>query len=278
MDITIGADPELFVTKDGIPKSAHELVPGTKQEPFKVDKGAVQVDGTALEFNIDPAKNADEFVENISTVMKQLREMTDKSYEFNIVPSVKYHGNHFRALPEKARELGCDPDFNAYTLEANPRPDFNTTLRTASGHVHIGFCEGADVTSEEHMIRCATLVKQLDFYLGLPSIIFDRDTRRRLLYGKAGAFRPKPYGLEYRVLSNAWLQNEGRMRFVFKAATQAVNDLLEGVRPGEDWNDTQAYNTVERTINIGATRTAPRAIISHPSTAWILKTVTAEGF
>jgi hypothetical protein len=80
------------------------------------------------------------------------------------------------------------------------------------------------------MVRCATLVKQLDSYLGLPSLLFDRDTLRRKMYGQAGAFRPKPYGVEYRVLSNAWLLNENRMRFVFNQTTRAVNDLIAGVR------------------------------------------------
>ena len=50
---TIGADPEVFVA-DSLTNtfvSAHDLVPGTKLEPFAVNKGAVQVDGMALEFN-----------------------------------------------------------------------------------------------------------------------------------------------------------------------------------------------------------------------------------
>ena len=32
-DIWIGADPELFLAKEGIPVSAHELIPGSKKEP-----------------------------------------------------------------------------------------------------------------------------------------------------------------------------------------------------------------------------------------------------
>ena len=76
--ITIGADPEIFVTnKDGRFRSAHGLVPGTKTEPFRVNNGAVQVDGMALEFNIDPVETEDDFVTNITSVMQQMQEMVE---------------------------------------------------------------------------------------------------------------------------------------------------------------------------------------------------------
>lgn len=230
LKITIGADPELFVTnKEGQFRSAHGLIPGTKANPHKVENGAVQVDGMALEFNIDAVSTEDDFVRNITSVMGQMQAMVP-DYNFAIVPSCRFNGNHFRAQPEEAKELGCEPDYSAYTLKANPRPDNKTTMRTASGHVHIGFCDGADPLSDEHMIRCATLVKQLDVYLGLPSLAFDKDTKRREMYGAAGAFRPKSYGLEYRVLSNAWLLSEERMRFVFRQTQKAIKDLMSGKR------------------------------------------------
>lgn len=247
MKITVGADPELFVKKDDKFRSAHGLIPGTKESPHKVHLGAVQVDGMALEFNIDPVDNADDFCRNILTVMDQMKKMVP-DYEFAIVPSCKFNGNHFRAQPDEAKELGCTPDYNAYTLKENPRPDNTTTMRTASGHIHIGGFETDDPLGDEHMIRCATLVKQLDFYLGLPSVLFDNDTNRRKMYGAAGAFRPKPYGLEYRVLSNAWLLNSDRMRFVFDQTILAVNDLIKGVRPFDNLSEgrlQQAINLSE---------------------------------
>jgi len=238
LNITVGADPELFVVNAaGAYRSAHGMIPGTKKDPFKVDKGAVQVDGMALEFNIDAVDNADDFVGNINTVMAAMKDMIPADLNFAIVPSCRFNGNHFRAQPDEAKELGCEPDYNAYTLKANPRPDNNTTMRTASGHIHIGGFPTDDPLSDEHMTRCATLVKQLDVYLGLASLFWDKDTSRRKMYGATGAFRPKPYGLEYRVLSNAWLLNEARMRFVFNQTVKAVNDLIGGKRAIEQVGD-----------------------------------------
>jgi hypothetical protein len=226
MKIKIGCDPELFITdQEGHPRSAFGIIPGTKEHPHVVDKGAVQVDGMALEFNTDPAETEDEFVENVSTVMRQLRSMVDPKYKFAIVPSVRFNGNYLKHQPKEAKELGCMPDFSAYTLKENPRPNEATTLRTASGHIHIGFTEGADIKDPEHMMKCATLCKHLDLFLGLRSLEWDKDKKRRELYGAPGAMRIKPYGLEYRVLSNKWLESEALTRFVFKQTIACIEDL-----------------------------------------------------
>lgn len=225
LKITLGCDPELFVVnKDDQPRSAWGLVPGTKESPFKCKKGAYQVDGMALEFNIDPAKNEEEWVTNIQTVMRELRKATPSDYKFHIAPSVTFHHAIMKKAPEEAKELGCMPDIDAYTMKENPKPDSNTNLRTASGHVHIGGLPG-DPASEEHLIRCSTLAKHLDLFLGLRSLEWDKDQKRRTLYGNPGAIRLKPYGLEYRTLSNAWLTKEPLVRFVYNQTLRAIDDL-----------------------------------------------------
>jgi hypothetical protein len=236
-EILLGCDPELFVTnKEGKPRGAYGLIPGTKETPYKVPKGAIQVDGMALEFNIDPAGTEQEFVSNISTVMQRLRAEVPQTYKFLIKPSVRFHHLIMKKAPEEARELGCQPDFNAYTLAENPRPNSETLLRTASGHIHIGFDKDCDVKSEDHVIRCATLVKHLDLFLGLRSLEWDRDQERRTLYGKPGAMRIKPYGVEYRVLSNLWLEREELVRFVYRQTLRCIEDLKKnGAIPDGDY-------------------------------------------
>lgn len=226
--LLIGCDPEIFVKskKTGQYVSAHGLIPGTKDTPHRVEKGAVQVDGMALEFNTDPASTAEEFLDNVQTVMAQLEAMLPDDLVLALDPTATFTKAHFDLQPEEAKELGCEPDFNAYTMKENPRPDNTTTMRTASGHVHIGFCEGADPQSEEHMLRCSLLVKQLDAWLGVPSLLYDKDQKRRTMYGAPGAFRPKPYGVEYRVLSNRWLSSPDLIRWVFNTTKAAVDNLM----------------------------------------------------
>lgn len=244
MQIKIGADPEVFMKKDGEYISAHGVIPGDKKNPHRVDKGAVQVDGMALEFNIDPAESEEEFCVNIETVMAQLVDMLPEGSAIDAIPTCHFGKEYIAEQPEEAKELGCDPDFNAYTGEQNDIPDVDLPFRTGAGHVHIGWTEGAEATGQEHMGMCQQLIRQLDYYLGVPSILFDRDTDRREMYGAAGAFRPKSYGVEYRVLSNAWLKRRELTAWVYRATCKAVEDLINGVDLFEKYGDpSQHINT-----------------------------------
>ena len=230
MDFKIGADPEFFVRKDGKFISAHGLIEGTKKNPLKVPGGAVQVDGMALEFNIDPATTFKEFDDNIRSVLNALRKMVPRNIEFVFTPVAEFKREYIDAQPEEARRLGCDPDFNAYTGKANAAPNAEKPFRTASGHIHIGWAEGMDIEDVDHIEACQMMVKQLDTALGLPSLLWDVNSQRRELYGKAGAYRPKPYGVEYRVLSNVWVNDVYLRQFVFEQTEFAFNKLLAGKR------------------------------------------------
>lgn len=227
MNILLGADPELFVSKGGKLVSAHGLVEGTKYEPFPVKHGAVQVDGMALEFNIDPADSEETFVLHLNEVMKQLQEMVP---DFKLLPQPTAHfgKKYIEAQPKEAKELGCDPDYDAYTGEANIKPDGDMGFRTGGGHIHIGWTEGAEPFDPVHFQDCRKVVMALDVVLATASVLFDNDVERRKLYGKRGAFRPKPYGVEYRVLSNAWLKDEKLMRYVYRLTRKTLEMLLEG--------------------------------------------------
>jgi hypothetical protein len=238
MKILVGCDPEVFVKQAGVFKSAHNLIRGDKKNPFKVRSGAVQVDGMALEFNIDPAASEDEFLFNVQDVFNQMVQMVP-AYEVVVSPVAHFDPAYLKAQPAEALELGCDPDYNAWTQDVNPRPDGDRPMRTASGHVHIGFTEGADTDDLVHKHRGAIIAKQLDYYLGLPSLIFDKDTERREMYGKAGALRYKPYGVEYRTLSNAWLRTEKSIRWVYRNAVKGVQALIDGNALADKYGDIQ---------------------------------------
>ena len=223
-----GCDPELFVLNpDGKVVSAHDLLPGTKDNPYKVPFGAIQVDGTAAEFNIDPVETYEDWERNITSVLKTLLKMLPTNYKLSIVPSVIFDKDEWARIPDTAKELGCMPDFNAWTGDVNPspRPDVEG-LRTASGHLHIGWTENVDLsTNVDHLGHCNDLVKQLDWYLGYWSLQPDPDSTRRALYGKAGACRYKNYGVEYRVLSNFWLTSSSRRLAVWNRMQQAIHDM-----------------------------------------------------
>lgn len=83
--ILVGCDPEVFVKQEGVFKSAHNLIKGDKKNPQKIKHGAVQVDGMALEFNIDPAASEQEFVFNVNQVFAALKAMVP-DYEVVATP------------------------------------------------------------------------------------------------------------------------------------------------------------------------------------------------
>lgn len=232
-DFKIGADPEFFVKKFGKLVSAYGLIPGSKENPYKVPKGAVQVDGMALEFNIDPAETYSQFEDNMSTVMSSIIGMVP-GYEIFVEPVADFGLEYIEAQPKEAKELGCSPDFNAYTKQANPRPNADTPFRTASGHVHIGWTtQPVDINDEGHLEACRALTKSLDVWLGLPSLVWDQDDRRRTLYGAAGAFRPKPYGMEYRVLSNKWITDPLLRKTVYHNTIKAIEATFDNPSYGD---------------------------------------------
>jgi len=234
--ITIGCDPEVFVrnTTTNAFESAHGLLPGNKQTPFVVPDGAIQIDGMACEFNTDPVTTRAEFVRKVTSVFASMSARLPMTVEPAIgVPVAHFTAEVYDAQPEEALELGCEPDYNAYTEDANPRPDVSTgTMRTAAGHIHIGFTDGMieDAFSESHMNDCYSLTKFLDATVGVASLKYDTDVERRSLYGAAGAFRPKVYGLEYRVLSNAWLRNEELIGNAFDSVVNATKAWTQGKR------------------------------------------------
>ena len=205
-DFKIGCDPEVFIRCIATGKlvSAHGMLPGDKKNPFKVPHGAVQVDGMAAEFNIDPARTVEEFVRNIKSVMASLQEIVGDEYELVITPTAHFGQEMIDAQPDEAKELGCEPDYNAWTGEQNPTPNVNTPFRTGAGHVHIGWTMGVDISLNQHKQICEHLCRTLDIYT-LPFLRMEDDVLRRELYGKAGAYRPKEYGVEYRTPSNVWL-------------------------------------------------------------------------
>lgn len=254
--LTIGADPEFPLYDKRVARylSAHKYIPGTKQEPHKLNNGAVQLDGLAVEFNINPAADPNEFAANIKSVLKQVRTFVPRRFSFSFVPSVVFDKKYFdNEVPDACKELGCTPDFSAAEdgkVKPPPRAK-NPTLRTFAGHIHIGFTKDADWENhigDGHFYRCVHTTRLFDAYVNLYKGYWDRDRRRFQLYGAGGAFRPKSYGVECRSLSNAWLNHPELYPWLHGVACTV----------GEEWN----YKTFQQTLlHPGATPAYKRAVL-----------------
>lgn len=221
-NILLGADPELFLEKEGIIVSAEGIIGGSKDKPKSIgyDGHYIQEDNVMIEFNIAPSPDKQSFVHSINYVKDYLNTLVGvKGYNLNLSSSANLDSKHLNT--KQAKAFGCDPDLNVYLKQANQSPDANTTLRTCGGHIHVGYDDPSFETNEK-------IVYAMDIMLGLDSIILDSDNRRRSMYGKAGSFRFKDYGVEYRVLSNFWIRNDKSIEWVYDRTIKALELVNDG--------------------------------------------------
>ena len=236
-DLTIGADPELFVRhkKTNSLVSAHDLIKGTKEKPHQLKTGACQVDGPMAEFNIVPAKNAAAFQQNVLGTRKKLNKMLRSSgdYELMVQATGIFDAEYFKELPDEVKILGCSPDWNAYDMTPARTPEYPDNTWFGAGHIHVGWFDrteypnGASHPTNQYIDDGAYFTRHLDGCLYVLSPLWDLDYIRRAAYGP-GRFRPKPYGVEYRSLSNEWLQDKNLIKWIFNMTAHAYTQLKEG--------------------------------------------------
>lgn len=230
-NITIGADPECFVfnTEENEFASAIGYIPGTKEIPYQVDElgegFAMQTDNILAEFNIPASKlfENDDFIVDILSMKNYINEYLEKEQSHLVLkPSASQFIPEKYLNNEQACLFGCDPDYNAYNQKQNKKPELIApNFRSSGFHIHIGYDNPMIETSLE-------IIKYLDAYVGIPSIILDKDKNRRTLYGKAGCFRFQRWGVEWRVLSGAFLQDEKTVRWVQERVRLAIEAFLKG--------------------------------------------------
>ena len=224
----MGADPELFIETNGAIVGSEKLVPETG-----IDSGSggkTVRDGVQIEIHPTPAHCRAYFTNNLSycfkALVKQIRA-TDEKANLNFSSVVKLSKEEMASLSEQSKVFGCMPSNNVYDQEqskikVNPK---RYLKRSAGGHIHLSSSHGdANVTN---MLRNPNpMIPVLDIILGNTSVLIDRNPankERRKVYGKAGEHRIKPYGCEYRTLSNFWLQSVPLASMVMGLARYACN-------------------------------------------------------
>lgn len=227
----IGTDAEVFLknknTQEYFPVT--DLLGGDKLNPRQLEGHAegfcVQEDNVAAEFNIPPASDAQVFSDSIEKVLQYLVGYMER-YNLEIDISSSAHFNPELLQNPKLMRFGCEPDMNAWTLElktinlSNPLIE---TFRTCAAHIHVSYEEDGE---EPKTLRSrATIAKMMDLFIGVPLLFVDPDRERRQLYGQAGSFRKKNYGLEYRAVGNVWIKTPELRKWVFDQTHKAFNFL-----------------------------------------------------
>lgn len=252
-DITIGTDVEVGLYHYG----AHVAIPATAfntpydkatPEPImeKTDygKSLTQIgtfhrDNITVEFQSLPADSPHALQANLLAINQALLNMYSDSMGCTLLyrPCIYYRDPEMVQVPE-AQEVGCDPDFCAYQNGAEQPTALASSMgmmRTCSGHVHIGGI--SDMTDAmKHSV-----VQWMDMLAGVPFSQYDayHDAyayKRRKYYGQPGRFRYKPYGVECRTFSNAWVGrvielDEQVTPALFRAVGRAVDAVDQELLP-----------------------------------------------
>lgn len=232
--ISFGTDPEfMIVDKEGGAVSAIDsLQEWSRENRLKQEGHEFFYDNVLAEVAVRPSFSKEEAVESIRSALQIYADLVAPNY-------LKAQAS--REYPQKllehkdAIEAGCSADECAYQMMViEPETDMfvDQTLRSGGGHVHVG----TDLTKE---ISCGAtfLTRMLDLFLGVPSVLIDKDPtskRRRELYGHSGRFRKKEYGMEYRTLGNFWLVSPNLVELVYDL-TEFTEQFVASGRHTELW-------------------------------------------
>jgi len=223
----LGADPEFFLFSINENKNIPicGMLGADKHNPRQISDSdpeyAILEDNCSLEYNIKPANNLTDWLNNINFVKNYVTSTFLNPKNLLPLYQASCRFNPEDLMNDKAQYMGCQSSWSAWTDEQQiiDRTDF--TLRTASFHVHIGYDNPKVNTSID-------LVKAFDLFLGVPSVLIDPDRERRKMYGKAGDYRLKSYGVECRCLSGFFQKDEEHLTWVYNQVLKAINFVNEG--------------------------------------------------
>lgn len=219
--ITIGSDVELAVHNNGVPVDVTGMIGGDKHAPVWYKNFNLQEDNVNAEYAINPVDNLSDWMEYHTQAINKIQSVLPEGHGILYNATTEYD----ELTSENSSVFGCDPDMSAWSGRKNPSPSVGKAgnMRTCGGHIHVGI----DGINKED------LVKWMDVLLGMPSLFMETDNKRRRLYGKAGSYRNKSYGVEYRALSNFWVQTRDGMEWAYnqtlKAVEMSTSDMLSHI-------------------------------------------------
>ena len=227
---TVGADPEFIVCKRGTTEVvlfSSEYTTGQ----YKLSEAAVGADYGLLEIRTPTFTKPEELVGHMKIALGIFKEQYEK---LDILKKEAVEFNHARQrIREQINDESIDYGMNFdakqseiwsadggisiegmevmnYTLSAYGKPMFNKPnpdIFSAGGHIHVG---GAYVKMLS-FDQLKALIRKIDQAIRplCEAVETEAGKLRREIYGFPGEFRLKPYGFEYRSLSNAifWEEN-----------------------------------------------------------------------
>ncbi len=233
MPTTFGCDCEFILTLNGQYKSATSILKGNREKRERVNGHEIFHDNVLAEVAIKYGSTSYEVQEHFKQALTALSKMVHPC-KLNLAASADYPKKELQ--DPDAMQAGCDEEYDAYsrtTLPSQEQVVKKTPFRTAGGHIHLG---GTGALQDS--IKIKLIVYALDLFVGIPSLFLDNNVlsqERRRMYGKAGSYREKPYGLEYRVLSPFWLRSPDTVELFYNLSMVAL-DFVESNKIDKFWD------------------------------------------
>lgn len=248
MSMTIGSDPEMFVEDENGVVIPAFLFLGSKAKPDLTAEGTygkkpLYWDGFQGEFETAAQTCLGHHTDSVQCGLKGLL-IAAKKFNPKAKISSKTVVDITPKMLEEAKEehvqFGCMPSLNAYGMSGKVANGRDINFRPSGGHIHFGINQYSPNNKGYTQAEYLRMVKALDAIIGVACVsLFENqdNPKRRELYGLAGEYRLPKHGLEYRVLSNAWLIHPMMMNLVFDIArvslTVGYKELLKY------WNATE---------------------------------------
>jgi hypothetical protein len=249
--VKIGTDLEVFIANKDTGRiiPADNLVPGKAEplhaHPFSEGKlfpfPVLFYDGMQAEVNTDAYTCKAYLIDELVYFFRKLNKVAESANGRILVePAVQIDEEILNAAHDPmSRMFGCEPHLS---VELGGFPEIididasSHFIRYAGGHIHLGITSPTNnlnrqlndsLLTGEGRIR---VVKMLDIVLSNTFVLIERepDRIRRAIYGKAGTYREKPYGVEYRTPSNIWARHPALTHLAWSLARIAVNIVAHG--------------------------------------------------
>lgn len=233
-----GSDPELFVKslKQGRFVSALDVLQKDKEDPIYTRSGEkLYADGLAVEGTVKPTRTKKGFVSAIKSFINDARFILGEDFSLSNTASTVFDEDQF--THPQSRILGCNSALDVFR-RCSIRPKEGSekqNMRSCGGHIHFSSYNPNGEFPEEKTLMDFDLtnqfIKLLNLIVSTSLNVVDNDPTshaRRVLYGKAGEFRPTEYGCEMRSPSNYWLGNQELVELVYDLSHYTYDLLMTG--------------------------------------------------
>lgn len=220
----IGIEVEMTVLQLSRPVVC-SFLPYTKKRPLDIDGNLFHKDASMFEVALRPCSTGAEIEEEWNKALAQATSMLPAGAIFDLQDSVEYTSTELRNDPY-ASVMGCSSSQSIYPGTVPTPSAYRDNYRYAGMHVSIS----ADEFIPDEQVLA------LDAVLGIKSVLdweqhsTEAVIKRRKTYGRAGEFRRKPFGIEYRTLpASAWRQATGDQ--LFELVDRALNTDVRRLVP-----------------------------------------------